>query len=246
MTDYMKAAYNKAMESAGYDTELGCKYEDYLDAIQLAESNGKPIKNPSQLQNAAGGKYAKARVAYTSITSAQPEKVLVRNAPDWFVKPLKEAIQLDIERLWVEVDKDIYAIVNSQTQSAHSELAKCSEQLLESDLVIDRLQVELEELNDLSLSYKQLNCEYDELKIQHDKRLEQLAEQQKKLDLNAGLERQVTTLEVKRDSLKECNNALEKQLNGLNQTIETLLVRNGYLEGRIEKITTKPSPHSSS
>lgn len=232
----MKNAYVKTMTDLNHDPDRGTSFETYQKAIEFAKDEGNPIANPSQLQEKVGGKYHRARIAFECLSSGVPENHVVREVPGWFMKPVQQAIQIDIEKLWSEVDRDISAIVNSRIKLAHADRDRCEQQLVESDGLIDRLQVQLEDFNELQTRYGDLLKQNDNLNRDSEKTYKQLLEQQNKLDLSLELERGIIALEVINDGLKERNERLDHQLNELNQIMKNLLVENGTLKGIIQQI----------
>lgn len=111
----VKQKYVQEMLNAQKDPEKGTSFDIYLNAFEEARAAGKPFKNPTQLQEAVGGKYTKVQIVFSVLDAMQSRITKNYNEiPEWFSAPIEAAFKLDINSLWQAVEHDISQAVETR------------------------------------------------------------------------------------------------------------------------------------
>lgn len=230
----VKQKYVQEMLNAQKDPEKGTSFDIYLNAFEEARAAGKPFKNPTQLQEAVGGKYTKVQIVF-SVLDAMQSKITknYNEIPEWFSAPLEAAFKLDINSLWQAVEHDISQAVETRVKIAEHQTELRRQQVIQSSETIEELQDKLAELEPLpdkvSILTKEKDNLYDEVQ-----RLESLVQElQVRADTSFEYQRTNAVLAVERDRLLSENDQLRTELTQCNDIMQQALIEKAKLEGRL-------------
>lgn len=230
----LKQKYVQEMLNAKKDPEKGTSFDIYLDAFEEARAAGKPFKNPTQLQDAVGGKFTKVQIVFSVLDTMQSR--ITKNyseIPEWFSNPLEAAFKLDINSLWQAVEQDISQVVESRVKVAEHQAELKRQQVIQSSEIIEELQEELMELKPLPTKISTLTEEKQSLcdEVQRLKNLVQ--ELQVSSDASFEYQRTSAVLAAERDGLLTEKDQLRAELTQCNDIMQQALIEKAKLEGRL-------------
>lgn len=245
MRDLLEQKYTKEMLDAGKDPKKGATFETYFNAFQTSNAEGKPFKNATQLQDAVGGRYIKAQIAFNILEEASSTvHHHHREVPAWFTKPIEAALQIDIASLWQCLEQDIATIVESRVKIAEHQAELKRQQVLQSSETIEELQDRLAELEPLPNKISVLTEENQNMCTEV-KRLQNLVKElQVNADASFEYQRENAILDAERNRLSNDNELLRSELTRSNEALQQSLIEKATLEGRLVERKLKHTSNS--
>lgn len=230
----LKKKYVQEMLNAKKDPEKGTSFDIYLNAFEEARAAGKPFKNPTQLQDAVGGKYTKVQIVFSVLETMQPRVTKSYNEiPEWFSTPLETAFKLDINSLWQAVEQDISQVVESRIKVAEHQAELKRQQVIQSSEIIEGLQEKLAELEPLPDQLSELTREKNHLIAEVQRLTSRVQELQVNADAAFEYQRTSAVLTVEKDRLFAENEQLRGELTQSNDIMQQTLLEKAKLEGRL-------------
>ncbi|MEZ9723050.1 DNA repair protein [Vibrio splendidus] len=230
----VKQKYVQEMLNARKDPEKGTSFDIYLNAFEEARAAGKPFKNPTQLQDAVGGKYTKVQIVFSVLDTMQSRVTRsYSEIPEWFSAPIESAIKLDLNALWQAVEQDISQVVETRVKVAEHQAELKRQQVIQSSETIEDLQDKLAELEPLPDQLSELTEEKSNLcdEVQRLKNLVQ--ELQVSSDASFEYQRTNAVLAVEKDRLLAENDLLRTELTQCSDILQQTLIEKAKLEGRL-------------
>lgn len=234
LQEQLQTTFNREILDVNQDPNKGISFSAYYQAFYEAESQGNPLENAAQLQKVVGGRYLKAQIAYHVLASKQSKtNVATREVPDWFMKPLNEALKLDIHSLWQTVEQDIASIVGSRVKVAEHQSETFKQRVFESSVLIEELQDQLAEFQPVKSKLEKSNEENKQLQLALESLNAELAELRKVADESLSQQSEVSVMKADAIRLRDENDRLRSDFQSLNDHFHQVTIEKAVLEGRL-------------
>lgn len=237
----MLASFEEKLKVLGRSITKGKPFSEYYKALKVGESSDQPIENITQLSDVVGGKFYKSRAAYEAYLEFSSPNITTKAVPHQFSQWLINSIKVDVEAVWCQMQREINDALAEKTTQFEAEKSILLQRFVEGDELIDTLKGQIETQK--------------ESQLDHEEKMEELAEVRGQLsqleDFRVEIERlQVKETEYQKEivELKIANRQLEiqsyqlvEQCRELQHECDSANTERYRLEGRLEQYLSQQS-----